>query len=121
MDAGERPGETAADQPQTGQPGAEPTRPETAQAHSGGNEPEGAAPDAASEEKGVLSAMIDQLLQGNGAENESAEAPEAAASVAGTPLSQSAEQQLRAVPDDPAGLLRARIRQHYAQLRANGQ
>jgi Ca-activated chloride channel family protein len=35
-------------------------------------------------------------------------------------LDQAAEQQLRAVPDDPSGLLRARIRQHYArQLAAN--
>ena len=34
------------------------------------------------------------------------------------PLDQAVEQQLRRVPDDPSGLLRARIRQHYAQIQA---
>jgi Ca-activated chloride channel family protein len=33
-------------------------------------------------------------------------------------VDQAVEQQLRKVPDDPSGLLRARIRQHYAALRA---
>ena len=32
-----------------------------------------------------------------------------------SPVDQAIEQQLRRVPDDPSGLLRARIRQHYAQ------
>ncbi|MGO4909483.1 VWA domain-containing protein [Pseudorhodobacter sp. W20_MBD10_FR17] len=36
-------------------------------------------------------------------------------------LDQATEQQLRAVPDDPSGLLRARIRQYYTGLRAAGQ
>lgn len=36
------------------------------------------------------------------------------------PLDQAVEQQLRRVPDDPSGLLRARIRQHYAQMRQGG-
>lgn len=39
----------------------------------------------------------------------------------GQALDQATEQQLRAVPDDPSGLLRARIRQYYAGLRAAGQ
>lgn len=34
-------------------------------------------------------------------------------------LDQVSEQQLRSVPDDPSGLLRARIRQHYNRVRAN--
>ncbi|MCU4653300.1 VWA domain-containing protein [Roseibacterium sp. SDUM158016] len=72
-------------------------------------------------EDGLLSELIDRVLQGNGGgQNPGADAAEAP-TASGTPLSQAAEQQLRAVPDDPAGLLRARIRQHYAQLRANGQ
>lgn len=33
------------------------------------------------------------------------------------PIDQAIEQQLRRVPDDPSGLLRARIRQHYARAR----
>lgn len=37
------------------------------------------------------------------------------------PLNQATEQQLRAVPDDPSGLLRARIHQYYTRLRATGQ
>ncbi|MCB1363694.1 MAG: VWA domain-containing protein [Rhodobacteraceae bacterium] len=47
--------------------------------------------------------------------------PAGAGAAAGTALDQAAQQQLRAVPDDPTGLLRARIRQHYARLRAGQQ
>ncbi|OSP55971.1 VWA domain-containing protein [Pseudoruegeria sp. SK021] len=36
-------------------------------------------------------------------------------------LDQAAEQQLRRVPDDPSGLLRARIRDHYSRLRGTRQ
>ena len=38
----------------------------------------------------------------------------------GAVLDQASEQQLRAVPDDPSGLLRSRIRQHYLRLRQGG-
>jgi Ca-activated chloride channel family protein len=80
-----------------------------------------AKPRPTGEDTDTLSALIDRLLQGNGADEEEGDETAATASTAGEPLSQAEEQQLRAVPDDPAGLLRARIRQHYAQLRANGQ
>lgn len=47
------------------------------------------------------------------------QAPQAEASVPGAkPVDQAIEQQLRRVPDDPSGLLRARIRQHYANMGA---
>lgn len=67
-----------------------------------------------------LSGLIDHLLAGNGTEDGAPET-DAQAAAMGSPLSQSAEQQLRAVPDDPSGLLRARIAMHYARLRASGQ
>lgn len=83
--------------------------------------PQAAQPSDDTQDTGTLSAMIDRMLQGNGADEDEGDEPAQAAAATATPLSQSAEQQLRAVPDDPSGLLRARIRQHYAQLRANGQ
>jgi len=62
-------------------------------------------------------------LQGNGHGQENPEGtppgqPPAASDL--TQLDQAHEQQLRAVPDDPSGLLRARIRQYYSQLHPNG-
>ncbi len=66
-----------------------------------------------------LTDLLNDVLSGTQA-NEPAE-QEATAQAPGPVLDQAAEQQLRAVPDDPTGLLRARIRQHYAQLRASGQ
>lgn len=72
----------------------------------------------------TLAAQADQKPASTPSDLNAAEtAPDsAAASAAGAfaQLDQAAEQQLRAVPDDPSGLLRARIRQHYArQLAAN--
>lgn len=49
------------------------------------------------------------------ASQQNADKPEADAKL---PLSQADQQELRAVPDDPTGLLRARIAQHYADLQA---
>lgn len=72
------------------------------------------------DDKGALSGLIDRLMQGNG-EADDTEKPAQAQASAGAPLDQAGEQQLRAVPDDPAGLLRARIRMHYAQIRARDQ
>lgn len=72
-------------------------------------------------DKGTLSRMIDRLLSGNGTgeATEPQEEPPTAEAASNAPtLSQTAEQQLRRVPDDPTGLLRARIHQHYNQLRA---
>lgn len=60
--------------------------------------------------------MVERLAEAlNGAD----QAPQGAASVPGVkPVDQAIEQQLRRVPDDPSGLLRARIRQHYANMGA---
>ena len=68
------------------------------------------------DEESGLSNLLSDLL-GEQSEEEPQEAVEA--SVPGAqPVDQAVEQQLRRVPDDPSGLLRARIRQHYAQARA---
>ena len=122
--------ETAADAPQSGsgtdnqqqaysamaQPGATEQAPgdQPAQVQAG-------TPGEPGSEESGLSQLIDSLLAGNGRPEDAPEADARPGATAGTPLSQSAEQQLRAVPDDPTGLLRARIAMHYAQLRASGQ
>jgi len=61
-----------------------------------------------------LSQLLSRALAGNGEEKP----PEAATSAGPAPVSQAVEQQLRRVPDDPSGLLRARIHQHYARMNA---
>lgn len=61
-----------------------------------------------------LSELLSRALAGNGEE----EQPEAAISAGPAPVNQAVEQQLRRVPDDPSGLLRARIHQHYARMNA---
>jgi len=74
-----------------------------------------------------LRKAMDALLQGNGAADPDRQTREPAqAASADAPISemeQAHEQQLRAVPDDTSGLLKARIRQHYQRLtgaRQNG-
>ena len=60
--------------------------------------------------------MLSSVLEGNGTDKGG---EPVTTSVPGAPVvDQAVEQQLREVPDDPSGLLRARIRQHYAQLRS---
>lgn len=72
--------------------------------------------DAGEESESALSKMLSSVLGGNG---EDASGEQVEADVSGAPVvDQAVEQQLRKVPDDPSGLLRARIRQHYAALRA---
>lgn len=61
-----------------------------------------------------LSRLFSKALAGNGEEQQ----PEAATSAGLAPVNQAVEQQLRRVPDDPSGLLRARIHQHYARMNA---
>ncbi len=71
------------------------------------------------QDKDLRSKLVSDMLDGN-SDHEQEEQVEA--DIAGThskPLNQAVEQQLRRVPDDPSGLLRARIRQHYSRLRAN--
>ncbi|HAT87327.1 MAG TPA: hypothetical protein DCS30_16060 [Rhizobiales bacterium] len=71
------------------------------------------------QDKDLLTKLVSDMLDGN-SDHEQEEQVEA--DIAGThpkPLNQAVEQQLRRVPDDPSGLLRARIRQHYSRLRAN--
>lgn len=64
----------------------------------------------------ALSKLLSSVLDGNGQDKNGEPVK---ASVPGAPVvDQAVEQQLREVPDDPSGLLRARIRQHYAQLRS---
>lgn len=85
-------------------------------------EPQGQADgqaDANESDDNPLTDLLKDVLSGTPA-NEPAE-QDATAQARGPVLDQATEQQLRAVPDDPTGLLRARIRQHYAQLRASGQ
>ncbi|WP_322867527.1 tetratricopeptide repeat protein [Aquicoccus sp. G2-2] len=70
-------------------------------------------------EESGLSGLLDRALSGNGEKPKSK--PQAKSNgPAHSKLDQNAQQQLRRVPDDPSGLLRARIRQYYAQRRANG-
>jgi Ca-activated chloride channel family protein len=61
--------------------------------------------------------LMDQMLGNGGEQPQEAGNPTASGQAMAT-LNQAAEQQLRRVPDDPSGLLRARIRQHYDSLRA---
>lgn len=75
------------------------------------------------EGKSAFRSAMDKLLQGNGhgqetPEGTSPEQPDTTSDL--TELDQAHEQQLRAVPDDPSGLLRARIRQYYSQRYPNG-
>lgn len=71
---------------------------------------------AGKESENALSKMLSSVLEGNGTDKGGERVK---ASVPGAPVvDQAVEQQLREVPDDPSGLLRARIRQHYAQLRS---
>ncbi|MEN3792339.1 VWA domain-containing protein [Fulvimarina sp. MAC3] len=68
------------------------------------------------ESESALSKLFSSVLEGNG---EDAKVEPVKADVPGAPVvDQAVEQQLREVPDDPTGLLRARIRQHYVQLRS---
>ncbi|NOI67347.1 VWA domain-containing protein [Vibrio sp. 99-8-1] len=65
----------------------------------------------------LLSDLVSEALKGNGTKPPSN--PMSAPSPAQPEkIDQAIEQELRKVPDDPSGLLRARIRQHYARLRA---
>ncbi len=71
---------------------------------------------AGKESENALSRMLSSVLEGNGTDKGG---EPVTTSVPGAPVvDQAVEQQLREVPDDPSGLLRARIRQHYAQLRS---
>ncbi len=75
--------------------------------------------------KSAFRKAMDALLKGNGRPGKPRSRKTAEKKpVKKTGLSeidQAREQQLRSVPDDPTGLLRARIRQHYARLRARSQ
>lgn len=82
------------------------------QASASGNE----SGQASKESENALSRMLSSVLEGNGTDKGGEKVK---ASVPGAPVvDQAVEQQLREVPDDPSGLLRARIRQHYAQLQS---
>lgn len=73
--------------------------------------------EAGKESENPLSKLLSSMLDGNG-EDTSGEPVEASVPGAAPVVDQAVEQQLRKVPDDPSGLLRARIRQHYVQLRS---
>jgi Ca-activated chloride channel family protein len=64
----------------------------------------------------MLSRLFSEALSGNGEEEDEPVAE--GYSRTPPPVDQAVEQQLRRVPDDPSGLLKARIHQHYARLRA---
>lgn len=67
-------------------------------------------------ENGLSQTISDLLGEDDATTQEQVEASAPGAQ----PIDQAIEQQLRRVPDDPSGLLRARIRQHYAQMRRGG-
>lgn len=69
-------------------------------------------------EKNSLANKLAKILGKQSAEDQTERQGEPAVSANAKPLDQAIEQQLRRVPDDPSGLLRARIRQHYS--RRNG-
>ncbi|MEM9629799.1 MAG: VWA domain-containing protein [Pseudomonadota bacterium] len=80
---------------------------------------EGAEPQEQAEQEpseNMLSRLFSEALSGNGEEEDEPVAE--AYSRTPPPVDQAVEQQLRRVPDDPSGLLKARIHQHYARLRA---
>lgn len=96
-----------------------------AQAAAGGNPDTGQAPARKPGEDGksAFKSAMDKLLNGNGQarQNPATQRPQQPSSGEGlSEIDQAHEQQLRAVPDDPSGLLRARIRQYYSQLNRNG-
>jgi Ca-activated chloride channel family protein len=73
-------------------------------------------------EESAFRKAMDAILKGNAGgqskPKDAAEPPKKAASGHGiTEREQADEQALRSVPDDASGLLRARIRQYYAQIR----
>ena len=86
-----------------------------------GEQANSASTGANSEERSAFRKAMDALLQGNGdvAPQEQRQEPAQSASAdAGiSEFDQTREQQLRAVPDDASGLLKARIRQYYQRLR----
>ncbi|WP_192843803.1 VWA domain-containing protein [Aureimonas sp. D3] len=109
------------DQPQdkTGSDGlaeADKAAEEATQAHKQANASGSEGQQTGKKSENALSRMLSSVLDGNGGDKGGEPVK---ASVPGAPvIDQAVEQQLREVPDDPSGLLRARIRQHYAQLRS---
>lgn len=111
-DGGSKSGKADADEPQT--TASRPERPDQMQ------DLDAQVRETAGARASGLKAMLNRLLAGNGTPDERTDrAPTAQG--AGQPLDQATEEQLRAVPDDPSGLLRARIHQYYARLGAAGQ
>jgi len=104
---GQQPGEQQQASAEPAEPGQQQTQ-NTADAFSEGSQE--------TEEKDGLSQMLSQLL-GNQTDEQSNASEEQVEAVArgAKPVDQAIEQQLRRVPDDPSGLLRARIRQHYSR------
>lgn len=106
----DQPGQQRAD-PQAGQPQDQP------RGQTGAQTDPAAQPDAdpAADDGNAFTRLMDQML---GLTPDQPQDPATTGRPAALPLNQAAEQQLRQVPDDPSGLLRARIRQHYDSLRA---
>jgi len=95
------------------------------QAAAGGDPDTGQAPAKTESVDGrsAFQSAMDKFLKGNGKGQRRPEParPEQAPAAEGlSELDQAHEQQLRAVPDDPSGLLRARIRQYYSRLNRHG-
>lgn len=88
-----------------------PESPETG-SQSAADAEEAEAQGGAEDRRSTMGQMLSDLLgEGDPQEMVEGSAPGA------EPIDQAIEQQLRRVPDDPSGLLRARIRQHYARAR----
>lgn len=114
-------GEEAGQQDETGAEGLAPedrAAQEAAEARQQASASGSDGAETGKESENALSKMLSSVLEGNG---EDAGGEPVKADVPGAPVvDQAVEQQLREVPDDPSGLLRARIRQHYVQLRSGG-
>ena len=130
------------DQPQDQQQQAGGKPPQDQQQQAGGDQPQDQQQQAGAEQasndeeqsdqpaqsadgRHAFQKAMDEILNGNGNAEDTSDAEQPGDK--GPPIAasgyseqdQAIEQQLRAVPDDPSGLLRARIRQHYAQQRVD--
>ena len=89
------------------------------------DQPNTANSGANGDDRSAFRKAMDALLQGNGEPGPSEQPQQQAEAVSAnagiSEMEQAHEQQLRAVPDDSSGLLKARIRQYYQRLRGAQQ
>lgn len=122
QDQGDTPSDQAGDpSDQNSQPENQQTAEDQAGEEQSLEDQAAAGENAQDETEDGLSQMLSDLLgQSTDATQDQSEDAVQASAPGQQPVDQAIEQQLRRVPDDPSGLLRARIRQHYARLRQGG-